>query len=205
MLRDARRLEFACDTDCAFVGTTAAILIGSAISAAAGLGSAAMQSHQVSKAVGAQKEATNQAIENLKPFQQTGTQAFTTLGQLMGLGGGGGGQAPAAMSTGMDAPISPGQANFAGYSPSGGYIGKNVPMGERMSNPNVNVDAAGYTAQQHGASMPTASSYGGNQTFGSQTGGGMMQVKAPNGQIYQVPAEKVAEAQQNGGTVLGRV
>lgn len=192
--------------DCCFVGTTAAAIIGGSIAAAGGLGAAAIQSHQVGKAVNAQKEATNQAIEQLKPFQQVGTKAFTTLGELMGLGpGGGAGAAPAAMGTGMDAPISPGQANFAGYSPTGGYIGKNVPMGERMSNPNVNVDAAGYTAQQHGASMPTASSYGGNQTFGSQTGGGMLRGQTPTGQMVQVPAEKQSEFTQNGGTILGRL
>lgn len=201
MLIDGRRLEFACEMECPFVGTTAAILIGSAISAAAGLGSAAIQSKQVSKAVGAQKEATNQAIENLKPFQQTGTEAFTTLGKLMGLGGGGGGQAPAAMGTGMDAPISPGQANFAGYTPQGGYLGKNVTMGERMSNPNANVDMAGYTAQQHGASLPTASSYG---TSAQQTGAPMMRGQTPTGQMVQVPAEKAGEFQQNGGKILGQ-
>ena len=194
----SKKLEFACEDDCCFVGTTAAILIGAGISAAAGLGSAAIQSHQVGKAVDAQKQATDQAIANLEPFQQVGTKAFTTLGELMGLGLGGGASAAPGQPT--DAAISPGQANFAGYSPSGGYVGKNVPMGERMSNPNVNVDPAGYTAQQHGASLPTSSSYG-NASFA--TGAPMMRVKAPNGQIYQVPAEKVAEAQQNGGTVLG--
>ena len=190
--------------DCCFVGTTAAAIIGGSIAAAGGLGAAAIQSHQVNKAVDAQKEATNQAIQNLEPFRKTGTEAFTTLGALMGLGGGGaGGGAPAAMGT--DAPISPGQANFAGYSPQGGYIGKNVPMGERMSNPNVNMDAAGYTAQQHGAAGPSASSYAGNQSFQTQTGGGILRGQTPTGQMVQVPAEKQAEFTQNGGTILGRL
>ena len=197
----SKTLEFACEEDCCFVGTTAAILIGAGISAAAGLGSAAIQSHQVSKAVDAQKAATDQAIANLKPFQQVGTKAFTTLGELMGLGPGGGASAAPGQPT--DAAISPGQANFSGFSPSGGYVGKNVPMAERMSNPNVNVDAAGYTAQQHGASLPTASSYTASAGASSIGGAPMLRVKAPNGQIYQVPADKVAEAQQNGGTVLG--
>jgi len=191
MLTDLRRDRFACDTECPFVGTTAAILIGAGISAAAGLGSAAIQSKQVGKAVNAQTAATDKAIEQLKPFQQTGTQAFTTLGSLMGLGGGGGGAAAPALGTkSFDQPYTPAQANFDRYSPTGGYIGKDIPMSEKMTNPYVAQDASGYTAQQHGAS-PSAIP--------------MLKVRAPNGNIYQVPAEKAAEVQQNGGTVLGTV
>jgi len=192
MLTDLRRDRFACDTECPFVGTTAAILIGAGISAAAGLGSAAIQSKQVGKAVNAQTAATDKAIEQLKPFQQTGTEAFTTLGSLMGLGGGGGGAAPALGTKTFDPQITPGQANFSRYSPTGGYIGKDVPMAEQMTNHNVALDASGYTAQQHGASPGAAMSP-------------MLKVRAPNGNIYQVPADKAAEAQQNGGTVLGTV
>lgn len=198
MLRDGRRDGMACDTECPFVGTTAAILIGAGIAAGTQVAGAAIQSKQVGKAVNAQKEAAAQAQAQLKPFQQVGTQAFTTLGGLMGLGGGGGGAAPGGLQ--YDPAISPGQANFAGYSTQGGYLGKDVPMSERMSNPLANVDAAGYTAQQHGAS-PTSSSYGAGAPQG---GGGMVQVRAPNGSVYQVPVEKVGEAQQNGGTVVGR-
>ena len=184
------------------------------ISAGAGLAGAAIQSHQTGKAVDAQKDASeqalalqkdiyNQQVANLSPWRNTGAAAITTLGGLLGLpGGGGSGQLPASgTAPAMDAPISPGQANFAGYSPYGGYVGKNVTMGERMSNPNATVDAAGYTAQQHGASLPSASSYG---TPAMQTGAPMLRGQTPTGQMVQVPAEKAGEFQQNGGTILGQ-
>ncbi len=65
--------------------------VGAAIIIAGGaLGAAEVSSHATSKAVKAQTDATKQAIGNLQPFQNTGTQAFQTLGSLMGLGGGGG-------------------------------------------------------------------------------------------------------------------
>lgn len=201
-MREDRRLEFACEEDCAFVGTTAAILIGSGIAAAAGLGSAAIQSHQVSKAVDAQKEATNQAIQNLEPFRQTGTQAFTTLGALMGLpGGGGGGAAPQAAQ--YDQPFTPAQQNFAHYSPTGGYIGKDLPMSEQMTNPFVNLDSSGRTAAQHGASL---SSYGPQaQNAPTSMSGPMLRGQTPTGAMVQVPAEKQAEFTQNGGKILGQL
>lgn len=194
-----------------------AAVIGGIIAAGGALGSAAIVSHSAGKAadqqaaagekaLALQRDIYNQQQLNEAPWRNTGAAAITTLGGLLGLpsGGGGTGQLPAsnAPAQGFDAPISPGQANFAGYTPSGGYLGKDVPMAERMSNPYASTDAGGYTAQQHGAS--TGSSYG-NQSFGqAPVGPPMLKVKAPNGQIYQVPADKQAEAVQNGGTVLGR-
>jgi len=177
------------------------------ISAGAGLAGAAIQSHQQGKAVDAQKEAGDKALAlqkdiynqqqaNEAPWRNTGASAITTLGGLLGLPSGGGGstgQLPTnTLGSTFDPAITPGQANFANYSPTGGYIGKNVPMSEQMSNPAVRQDASGYTAQQHGASPSAAMSP-------------MLRVRAPNGNVYTVPADKAAEAQQNGGTVLGTV
>lgn len=204
MLSDARRDGFACDEDCPFVGTTAAILIGAGIAAAGGIGSAAIQSHATGKAVDAQQQATNQAIQNLKPFQDTGTQAFQTLGGLMGLGGpGGGGQAPAAAS----GP----QPN----TPWGGTVTDSMQHSGAITNPAVAPDASygqhgdfigGQTTQADRARMPTASSYNSAQTYGSApqaTGADMVTMQAPDGTRQQVPRSQAGHYTQMGATVIG--
>ena len=48
------------------------------ISAGAGLASSAIQSHQASKAVTAQTDATDKAIALRQPYVDTGTKAATT-------------------------------------------------------------------------------------------------------------------------------
>lgn len=175
------------------------------IGAGAGLGGALIQSHSTSKAVDAQTDAANKQLalqrevfnkqqENEAPWRNVGASAIGSLGGLLGLGGGGGGGGSLGQLTEpmqYDAPISPGQANFDRYSTQGGYIGKDVPMSEHMTNPYVQVDSSGYTAQQHGASPSQAIP--------------MLLVRDPTGQVRQVPADKVAEAEQNGGTVVGRI
>ena len=176
------------------------------IGAGAGLIGAGIQAHQTGKAVDAQTDAANKQLAlqreifnqqqaNEAPWRSVGANAITSLGGLLGLGGGGGAAGGSTLGqigsgTEMDAPISPGQANFDRYSPSGGYIGKDVPMSEHMTNPYVQTDAGGYTAQQHGASPDQAIP--------------MLLVKDPTGQVRRVPADRVAEAQRNGGTVVGR-
>jgi hypothetical protein len=181
-----------------------AAVVGGIIAGAGAVSAAAIQSHAAGKAadqqvaagdkaLALQKDIYNQQQANEAPWRNTGASAITTLGGLLGLqqGGGSSGQLPTnTLGSTFDAPYTPAQANFDRYSPTGGYIGKDVPMSEKMTNPYVAQDASGYTAQQHGASPSQAIP--------------MMRVQAPNGSIYQVPADKVAEAQQNGGTVLGR-
>lgn len=176
------------------------------IGAGAGIGGALISSHATGKAVDAQTQAAEKQIalqreifnkqqENESPWRNVGASAIGSLGGLLGLGGGGGGGGGSlgqlSEPTQYDAPVSAAQANFDRYSPTGGYIGKDVPMSEKMTNPYVTVDSSGYTAQQHGASPDQAIP--------------KFQVKTPSGQVVIVPADKLAEAQQNGGTVVGRV
>jgi len=182
-----------------------AAVVGGIIAGAGSIGAAAIQSHAAGKAadqqvaagdkaLALQKDIYNQQQANEAPFRNTGASAITTLGGLLGLPSGGGGstgQLPTNTLGSVAGPgYTPAQANFDRYSPTGGYIGKDTPMAEQMTNPYVNIDASGYTAQQHGAS-PSAIP--------------MLKVRAPNGNVYTVPADKAAEAQQNGGTVLGTV
>ncbi len=203
MLSDDRRERFACETDCPFVGTTAAILIGAGIAAAGGIGSAAIQSHATGKAVDAQQKATDQATANLAPFQQTGTQAFTTLGALMGLGGpGGGGQE-------VQKPM----VKLGGNTPWGGTVMDGG--GGAITNPAVAPDASygqhgdfigGQTTQEDRSHMPTASSYNSSQTYGSApqaTGMDMVTMVAPDGTRQQVPRNQAGHYTQMGAKVIG--
>jgi len=185
-----------------------AAVVGGIIAGAGSLGAAAIGAHAAGKAanqqvaagdkaLALQKDIYNQQQVNEAPFRNTGAAAITTLGGLLGLpqGGGGGstGQLPTnTLGSTFDPAVTPGQANFDRYSLHGGYIGKDVPMSEKMSNPAISQDVSGYTAQQHGASPSAAMPP-------------MLRVRAPNGNVYTVPADKAAEAQQNGGTVLGTV
>ena len=180
-----------------FGGLLTVALIGAGTSIAGGI----VQSKAASKATKAQtdagdkslalqREIYNQQQANEAPWRNTGAAAITSLGGLLGLPagapGGGTGQLPAqGGGPQYDAPYTAAQANFDHYSPTGGYIGKDTPVSEQMSNPNVNVDASGYTAQQHGATPPYVT------------------VKAPNGTSYQVPWDKKQEAVDNGGVVVG--
>jgi len=181
-----------------------AAVVGGIIAGAGAVGAAAIQSHAAGKAadqqvaagdkaLALQKDIYNQQQVNEAPFRNTGASAITTLGGLLGLpqGGGGGsmGQLPTnTLGSTFDPAVTPGQANFANYSPTGGYVGKNVPMSEQMSNRNVNLDASGYTAQQHGASPPSMT---------------MIRMQAPTGEIETVPADQVSHYQQQGAKVLG--
>jgi hypothetical protein len=182
-----------------------AAVVGGIIAGAGSIGAAAIGAHAAGKAadqqvaagdkaLALQKDIYNQQQANEAPWRNTGAAAITSLGGLLGLpqapAGGGSGQLPTnTLGSTFDAPISPGQANFAGYSPSGGYIGKDVPMTERMKNPAVNVDASGYTAQQHGASSYAAPT---------------VRMQAPNGEIEMVPESAVSHYEQQGAKVIGR-
>ena len=184
-----------------------AAVVGGIIAGAGAIGSAAIQSHAAGKAadqqvaagdkaLALQKDIYNQQQANEAPWRDTGAAAITSLGGLLGLpqgpAGGGGGQLPSStLGSTFDPPVTTAQANFDRYSPTGGYIGKDVPMSEQMSNPNVNVDASGYTAQQHGAS---SSSYA-----------PMVTLRSPDGKdTMTVPAVQAGHYQQLGATIVGR-
>ena len=165
------------------------------IAAGSSIASAEINSHQQSKAVKAQENATNQAIGNLKPFQETGTQAYQTLGGLMGLGGGGGQASPMtrlpggpmANDTQKGALTDPNVQPNAAYGGAGQWVG-NLTQSQRAQNPSATTSYS--TPVQHGSSVQGMPS---------------LRVQGPNGQIYVVPADQASTAQQNGGKVLGPV
>lgn len=177
-----------------------AAVVGGIIAGAGSVAAAGITSHAAGKAadqqvaagdkaLALQKDIYNQQQINEAPWRNTGASAITTLGGLLGLpsssGGGGTGQLPTStLGSTFDPSYTKAQENFSRYSPQGGYIGKDVPMTEQMSNRYVNVDASGYTAQQHGAdpfAIPT------------------VKVKGPNGTVYLVPRDQLQTALANGG------
>lgn len=168
------------------------------ISAGAGIASSAIQSHQASKAVKSQTEATDKAIALRQPYVDTGTQAFTTLGKLMGLGGGGGqAQTQSAL---------PGPMNQT-TGPSASYL-KMKDMGA-ISDPSVLGGNAAQAPGGGGALMGTPGQVATNQAASSYPSYtphtspvSMVSVRAPNGSVYSVPGDQVPEALKNGGQVI---
>lgn len=177
-----------------------------------GLVGAKMQSNAANKATDAQTAAGEKALAlqsqiynttrgDLGPYREAGVTALNDQHGLMALLGlpVGAGMAPAGgpvgqgLGTGqaMDPGYNAAQANFDRFSPTGGYIGKDMPMSEKMTNPNVTIDSSGYTARQHGADP--------NQAIPKY------KVRTPDGTVVQVPADKLADAVQHGGTSLGQV
>lgn len=194
MLSD--REVFACEEDCRFIGTGAALLTSALIGAGASAVEGAVQSKQTSKAVNAQTDATDKAIANLKPFQDTGTKAFTTLGALMGLGGG-----------------NSAQAQTQSALPGNGLTGPAAPPGFKagaISDPNAN---GGNAAQAPGgggllngtpgqvATSQSASSYPSYTPHSSPIPTVTMQ--GPDGSTQAVPADHVSYWVQKGATVVG--
>lgn len=169
-------------------GVGTALLISSAIGAGTSLAEGAIQSHQTSKAVDAQEKAADKAQANLKPFQDVGTQAFQTLGGLMGLGGGGG-QAqqstPSLAQNGVTRPIQNGGA-ISDPSKNGGYAGQA---------PGTNT-----LGERGGYANPTAPSYA-PQSNPTPT----MKFQHSDGTIYMIPASQIPTAMQQDpqGKVLG--
>jgi hypothetical protein len=197
MLND--RSVFACEEDCRFIGTGAALLTSALIGAGTSAAEGAIQSHQTSKAVDAQTAATNQAIANLKPFQDTGTKAFTTLGALMGLGGGGGAQAQAG------APASTANTPWGGTVMDDGQRGS---ITDPNKQPNAAVNGAGQfignlSQSQRAQDPATTSSYSTPGMHGSSTQVPQITMKAPDGSTNSVPADQVGYWTSKGAKVVG--
>jgi hypothetical protein len=176
-------------------GIGTALLISSVVGAGAGVASAAIQSKQQSKAVDAQQNATNQAIANLKPFQDTGTKAFTTLGALMGLGGVGGAGTPtqSALPSGVTGP-------------SASYLSMNN-MGA-ISDPRVAPNAA-QAGAGGGALLQTPAQAATNQSATSypsyhpqSSPVSTVTMRGPDGSTAQIPADQVPMWQQKGAVVV---
>jgi hypothetical protein len=196
MLTDPRRDDLDCDTECEFVGTTAAILIAAGIAAGGGVAAAKIQSNAANKGLKAQEAATDKAIANLQPYNQMGTEAFQTLGGLMGLGGGGG--APGGPTNTAGAPISPQiqQARAERADPMGAReYGNPIAKGQVGNATYVDQTGSGYSPPDY-----TRSPVGGMAP--SAVAGTMFQVRAPDGSIRSVPQNQLAAAKANGGTVL---
>ena len=168
------------------------VVIAAGISAIGGLAGAAIQSHQTSKAADAQTKAGEQAQANLKPFQDTGTQAFQTLGGLMGLGGGGGQvSTPALSGTGPQGALT--RNSSANYP---------LPIGA-ISDPSKN---GGYAGQVPGtATLGSASSYANPQApgYGPQSSPvPKVKMQAPDGSVQDVSADQVGFYQSKGAKVV---
>jgi hypothetical protein len=179
-------------------GVGTALLISAAIGAGTSAVEAGIQSKQTSKAVKAQTDASTQAQNQLKPFQQTGTQAFQTLGSLMGLGGGGGGGAAPAVQSSLGAT---GQVT----GPSTNYPSK---MGA-ISDPSVLGGNSAQAPGGGGALMGTPGQVAASQAASSYPGYGpktspipQVTMKAPDGSTNQVPADQVSYWTQKGATVV---
>jgi len=185
-------------TDCPF-GVTAAIVTSALISAAATAAAQHAQSKAAQKAVDAQTGATDQAIQQLKPFQNTGTQAFTTLGQLMGLPSGGGGQAAPQMGL----PSAPPTGQVTG--PSTNYPSK---MGA-ISDPSVLGGNSAQAPGGGGALMGTPGQVATSQSSSSYPSYTpktspvpQVTMKAPDGSTQSVPADQVSYWTQKGAQVV---
>jgi hypothetical protein len=164
----------------------------------------AEESKTAKNAANQQVAATNQAIGLLKPYSDTGTKAFNTLGSLMGLGtSGGGGTMPAVQSSlGTTGQVT---------GPSASYLSANN-MGA-ISDPSKQPDASygangqfvGNLSQSQRAQDPmSASSYGSGtpQMHGSSPMIPQVTMKAPDGSTQAVPADQVSYWRQKGAEVV---
>ena len=151
-------------------GLTTALIVGSAISAGTQVASAAIGAKGAKSAAKTQAEASRQASSDLKetmaPYINTGAQAMTTLGSLMGLGGGGGDSslAPPSAAPGFGARTMP---------PSG------VPTGRFAAPRPTGVMPTPMPMQQ--AAQQSQSSYG------APSGPEMVRVQAPDGEVRLLP------------------
>jgi hypothetical protein len=158
----------------------------------------AEESKTAKNAANQQVAATNQAIGLLKPYADTGGQAFQTLGSLMGLGtSGGGGTMPATMSS----LGSTGQQNFQT---------RPIQNAGAISDPSVLGGNAAQAPGGGGALMGTPGQVAANQAASSYPGYGpksspvpMVTMKAPDGSTQQVSADTVSCWTQKGAQVVG--
>lgn len=174
-------------------GVGTALLISAAIGAGTSVAEGAIQSHQQSKAVDAEQKATNQAIAGLKPFQDTGTAAFQTLGSLMGLPSGGAAAASTpklATTFGVTGPTAPPGMQGGAITGPGGPANSAQAAG------------GGYLGMTPGqaATVQTATSYPGYQPKTSPVP--TVTMRGPDGSVAQIPADQVPVWQQKGAVVV---
>lgn len=185
-------------------------LLKYAVPAAISLGTQAYQSKQandaIDKAQQAQQAGTDaaraeqqrvtgvasdvyqQQRNDLAPYRDLGGQAFSTLGGLMGFSPSGLGASPTTTPAVRTAPLVQADPAAAGAM-TGRHPTENGEMTGRYAGPR-----GGTLADiQQGAVAQRQSSYGGTQA----------RVKAPNGQVYLIPRERVQEAVANGGQEVG--
>jgi hypothetical protein len=177
-------------------GVGTALLISAAIGAGTSAVEAGIQSKQTGKAVKAQTDASTQAQNQLKPFQQTGTQAFQTLGSLMGLGGGGGAASAVQSSLGTTGQVTGPSTNYP--SKMGAISDPSVLGGNSAQAPGGGGALMGTPGQV--AASQAASSYPSYGPKGSPVP--QVTMKAPDGSTQAVPADQVSYWTSKGAQVV---
>lgn len=180
------------------IATTTALLIGAGISAgtqAYGAHKAASAAKEAAKTeAGAAQAAQDKLAPIMAPYVNTGAQAMTTLGGLMGLGGGGPmGGPPAAGAAPLVPPQNPytargltgPQAGTQGAAPPG-YTGDYRSQHAPTSDP------------QQAAMQQSQSSYSG-QNGAPQ----LVRVQSPDGEVRMVPQQQADFFKSRGATILG--
>lgn len=156
----------------------------------------AEESKTAHKAADQQVAATDKAIGMLKPYADTGGQAFQTLGSLMGLGkSGGGGTMPTTMSSlGQVAPTN----HLTGPTGGGTLSDPSVLGGNSAQAPGGGGALMGTPGQV--ATSQAASSYPG---YGPKTSPvPQVTMRGPDGSTQAVPADQVSYWTQKGATVV---
>lgn len=196
------------------VATTTALLI--AAGAAGSLGSAAIASKgakdaaktaagAATQAAQLQKDIYEQTRADLAPQRQLGAQAATTLGALMGLGGGGsaaggGGATGSLGGAPVTTPLTdavgggwpPGRANpYTGELQTGPGP---RPEGQNVYDVRMRPDGSGYVNASAGAKWYPGS---------GQAEGSLVTMQAPDGTQQAVPASQVAHYQARGAQIVG--
>ena len=178
-------------------GLTTSLLIGAGISAAAGVGSAAIASRAAGKAADTQQEAADKALAfqqrmyeqerlDTAPIRNVGNQAAQTLSGLMGL--------PSGPVAGQVAPTPT-------IGPPAGYIPNEHGVGFGILKPGV-------TPQQALQMNPTPAPAGGSSLAslgapsmppgGQQTQSGYVLLEAPTGERQMVAPNEVPHYMQMG-------
>jgi hypothetical protein len=165
------------------------------------------QSKAAKDASQAQVSAGNKALDlysniygqqraDLAPYRSAGTSALGAEMSLLGLPGLG------AMPSGPMGYASAGDSTqpYTGLTGAAGAYGS---KGGAISDPNANGGYAGQvpgtaTLGARGSVADTTSSYGPKSSPVPT-----LKVQGPNGQVYMIPADQAADAQKNGGQVIG--
>lgn len=169
-------------------------LIGAKMQADAASQAAALQNQYLNKALDIGTQEYNQRIANLQPYRSAGTQGLGQLNSLMGLPQVG--QAPYAQPI----PI-PGQNTV---SPTSQPLTRDPATNLPLYKPGQAVPSG---APNTSTGQPVLYNSSANlQTLGAPASPassvGTLNVKAPNGNVYQVPPAQLSAALANGGQVI---